>query len=61
MPRGTPIEIMGILLQHEGVHIVVYVETEDGKTVEVIREHAEGPIGHNVTEHGIRSRIDRSY
>jgi len=61
MPRGAPIEIMGISLRREGDYIIVYVEREDGKEVEVIREFAEGPISHNVSEHGIRSRINESY
>lgn len=61
MPRGAPIEIMGISLRREGDRIVVYVEREDGKEVEVIRELAEGPISHNVSEHGIRRLIDESY
>ena len=61
MPRGAPVEVMGIWLRREGDYITVSVETEDGKTVEVIREHADGPISHNVSEHGIRQRIGESY
>ncbi len=61
MPRGAPVEVMGIWLRREGDDISVSVATEDGKTVEVIREHFDGPISHNVSEHGIRSRIDQAY
>ena len=52
---------MGIWLRRESEYITIFVERDDGEYVEVIRERAEGPISHNVTEHGIRSRIDESY
>lgn len=57
MPRGSSVNIMGVVLRREGDHIVVLVEDEHGREVEVIRELADGPISHHVTEHGIRSRM----
>lgn len=58
MPRGKPAEVMGIWLRRVGNDIVVSVEDAKGQNIEVIREHAEGPISHNVSEHGIRARMD---
>lgn len=57
MPRGAPVEVMGIWLRREGDHLIVSVEDQNGRNVEVIREFAEGPISHNVSEHGIRARL----
>ena len=57
MPRGDSVKIMGVALRREGDHIVVSVEDEQGREVEVIRELADGPISHHVSEHGIRGRL----
>ena len=57
MPRGNPVRIMGIMLRRIGDMIVVFVEDEKGNEIEVIREYADGPISHNVSEHGILTRL----
>ena len=58
--RGLPVPVMGIWLRRSGDHVIVSVETEDGKDVEVIREWFDGSFSHNVTEHGIRARLAKT-
>lgn len=53
MPHGPLVPIKGIWLRREGDYAVVYVEKEDGKSYEAIREHYEGNFSHYITEHGL--------
>ena|ERR1700689_664359 len=57
MPRGKPVQMMGIWLRHEGSDVVVFGEDVYGNSIELIREHDQGPFSHNISEHGIRSRF----
>lgn len=50
----TPVEVSGIWLQREGDDAVVMVE-RDGRWIEVIREHVDGPFSHIVEPSGIRA------
>lgn len=52
---------MGIWLKREGGNIVVTAEDIYGHEVELIRENAEGPISHNISEHGINDRFGQEY
>lgn len=53
MPHGPLVPIKGIWLRREGNYAVVYVEKEDGKSYEAIREHCEGYFSHHITEWGL--------
>jgi hypothetical protein len=57
MARGAPAKVMGIYLKREGDDIVVMGEDIYGHQVELIREHHDGPISHNISEHGINQRF----
>jgi hypothetical protein len=49
------IAVDGIWLRREGEYAVVLAEL-DGKWVEVIREHVEGPFSHIVEPDGIKAK-----
>ena len=53
MPHGPLVPIKGIWLRREGDYAVVYVEKEDGKSYEAIREFVDGQFSHHITEHGL--------
>lgn len=61
MARGAPVHVMGICLRRIGDDVVVFGEDRYGCEVELIREHYEGPISHNISEHGIRDRFESAY
>jgi hypothetical protein len=61
MPRGTPAKVMGIWLKRVGDDIVITGEDIYGHEVELIREHFDGPISHNISEHGINQRFNDEY
>lgn len=61
MSRGKPAQVMGIWLKREGDWMVVTADDIYGREVELIREHAEGPISHNISEHGISAKFDEVY
>jgi len=52
---------MGIWLKREGDWMVVTAEDIYGREVELIRERAEGPISHNISEHGINRLFEKAY
>lgn len=60
MARGNAVPVMGIWLRREGDYAVVLAEDSQGKTVELIREHVDGPFSHNISEHGIASRFEQA-
>lgn len=51
--NGPAVPVMGIWLRREGDDVIVYVEKEDGKRYEAIREHVHGPFSHHISEHGL--------
>jgi hypothetical protein len=53
--KGPAVPVMGIWLRREGDSMVVYVEKDDGKRYEAIREHYDGPFSHHISEHGLAS------
>lgn len=59
MPRGEPVKVKGIWLKRLGPHVIVSIETEDGREVEVIREWCDASFSHNVSEHGLRDLIEK--
>ena len=61
MPRGKPAQVMGIWLKRVDDDMVVTAEDIYGHEVELIRERAEGPISHNISEHGINGLFDKEY
>jgi hypothetical protein len=61
MPRGAPAQVMGIWLKRVGDDMVVTAEDIYGHEVELIRERAEGPISHNISEHGIKRLFSEEY
>ena len=61
MPRGKAAQVMGIWLKREGDQMVVTAEDIYGREVELIRTHADGPISHNISEHGIQRLFDKAY
>lgn len=61
MARGMAVYVMGISLRREGDDMVVSAEDTYGHEVELIRERAEGPISHNISEHGIAGRFSEAY
>ena len=61
MPRGAPAQVMGIMLMRDGDDMVVLAEDISGRQVELIRERAEGPISHNISEHGINSLFGKAF
>ena len=58
MPRGPAVPIKGVWLRRSGDHAIVSIETEDGRDIEIIREHWDGNYSHSVSEHGLRLAID---
>lgn len=54
MPQ-VPIEVDGVWLCREGEYAVVKVE-RNGKWIEIIREHIEGPFSHICEPEGVRTR-----
>ena len=61
MSRGQAVQVMGIWLRREGDDIVVSAEDLGGHDIELIRERFDGPISHNISEHGIRDRFSADF
>ena len=51
--RQVPVTVQGVWLRREVEHAVVLVE-RDGRWIEIIREHIDGPFSHIVEPAGIR-------
>jgi hypothetical protein len=47
------VPVKGVWLRHEGSDVVVYIEREDGKRYEAIREHDQSAFSHHISGHGI--------
>lgn len=58
MPRGPAVPVKGVWLRRSGDHVIVSVEAEDGRDIEVIREWWDGSFSHNISEHGLRDAVD---
>jgi hypothetical protein len=58
MPRGPAVPVKGVWLRRLGDHVIVSIEAEDGRDIEVIREWHDGNFSHNISEHGLRALID---
>jgi hypothetical protein len=55
MAKGNPVLIQGIWLMRKGDYAVVLVEFPDGRQVEAIREHIDGPFSHFIHDHGLEN------
>ena len=59
MARGPAVKVKGIWLKRLGPHVVVSIETEDGREIEVMREWWGGNFSHNISEHGLKDLIEK--
>lgn len=55
MPKHVAVAVDGIWLRREGDDAVVLVE-RDGRWLEIIREHIDGPFSHICEPNGVREK-----
>lgn len=51
--KDPAVPVVGIWLRREGDYTIVYVEKEDGKRYEAIREHWDGAFSHHISASGL--------
>ena len=57
MPRGPAVPIKGVWLRRLGDYLIVSVEAEDGRDIEIIRDFCDSNYSHSVSEYGLAAAI----